>query len=211
MMRSVISFNKEDDGTYTVESSLTPFIKYDIALDDDRMKYFIRAYTDQYSAMEPILSKLNGNTSIDFKLYNTYGRSSNYYIGPMDGDDVLQNSTILLDNVYVNIKFRMNVYDRTMWSQTVESVVTEIKGFFESLNNEERQDIHVSDLIHLIMEDQPNVRYIRFLGFNDYDANKQSIFVKFNDISELKEDQLHIHVPEMIRVDSNSIDIIEEV
>lgn len=210
MMRSVLSFT-ENDGKYTITGSLIPFLKYDIALDDERMKYFIRAYSDQYSAMEPVVSKLNGNTSIDFKLYNTYGRSSNYYIGPMDGDDILQNSTILLDNVYVNIRFRMNVYDRTMWSQTVESVVTEIKGFFESLNNEERQDIHVSDLIHLIMENQPNVRYIRFLGFNDYDANKQSIFVKFSDISELKEDQLHIHVPEMIRVDSNSIDIIEEV
>ena len=210
MMRSVITFTGENNN-YTVQGSLIPFLKYDIALDDEKMKYFIRAYTSQYNAVEPVLSKLDGNTTIDFKLYNTYGRSSNYYIGPMDGDDILQNSTILLDNVYVKIKFRMNVYDRTMWSQTVEAVVNEIKGFFESLNNEERQDIHVSDLIHIIIENQPNVRYIRFLGFNDYDANKQSIFIKFNDISELREDKLQIYVPEMIRVDSSSIDIVEEV
>lgn len=210
MMRSVITFAGENDN-YNVRASLIPFLKYDIPLDDEKMSYFIRAFDEQYSAMEPVLSKLQGNSYLDFKLFNTYGRSSNYYIGPKDGDDVLWNSDILLDNVYVKIKFRMAVYDRSMYTQTVDSVVNEIKSFFESLNNGDLVDIHVSDLIHIIKDNQPNVHYIRFLGFNNYDANKQSIFVKFRDISELKEDQLQPHVPEMIRVDSSSIEIIEEV
>lgn len=210
MMRSVITFAGENDN-YNVRASLIPFLKYDIPLDDEKMSYFIRAFDEQYAAMEPVLSKLQGNSYLDFKLFNTYGRSSNYYIGPKDGDDVLWNSDILLDNVYVKIKFRMAVYDRSMYTQTVESVVNEIKSFFESLNNGDLVDVHVSDLIHIIKDNQPNVHYIRFLGFNNYDANKQSIFVKFRDISELKEDQLQPHVPEMIRVDSNSIEIIEEV
>lgn len=210
MMRSVITFAGENDN-YNVRASLIPFLKYDIPLDDEKMSYFIRAFDEQYSAMEPVLSKLQGNSYLDFKLFNTYGRSSNYYIGPKDGDDVLWNSDILLDNVYVKIKFRMAVYDRSMYTQTVDSVVNEIKSFFESLNNGDLVDVHVSDLIHIIKDNQPNVHYIRFLGFNNYDANKQSIFVKFRDISELKEDQLQPHVPEMIRVDSSSIEIIEEV
>lgn len=210
MMRSVITFAGENDD-YNVRTSLIPFLKYDVPLDDNRMDYFIKAFDEQYAAMEPILNKLEGNSYIDFKLYNTYGRSSNYYIGPKDGDDVLWNSDILLDNVYVKIKFRMAVYDRSMYTQTVDAVVNEIKGFFESLNNGDLSDVHVSDLIHIIKDNQPNVHYIRFLGFNNYDANKQSIFVKFRDISELKEDQLQPHVPEMIRVDTNSIEIVEEV
>lgn len=210
MMRSVVTFTGENND-YNVRASLIPFLKYDVPLDDEKMSYFIRAFDEQYKAMEPVVGKLQGNSSLDFKLFNTYGRSSNYYIGPKDGDDILWNSDILLDNVYVGIKFRMAVLDRSMYTQTVEAVINEIKSFFESLNNGDRVDVHVSDLIHIIMENQPNVRYIRFLGFNNYDANKQSIFVKYTDISELTEDQLQPHVPEMIRVDNNSIEIIEEV
>lgn len=210
MMRSVITFDGENND-YDVSASLIPFLKYDVPLDDDKMSYFIRAFSEQYRAMEPVLNKLGGNSSLDFKLFNTYGRSNNYYIGPKDGDDVLWNSDILLDNVYTKIKFRMAVNDRSMYTQTVEAVVNEIKSFFESLNNGDRVDVHVSDLIHIIMENQPNVRYIRFLGFNDYDANKQSIFIKYTDITDLTGSKLQSHVPEMIRVDSNSIEIIEEV
>lgn len=210
MMRSVISFSGENNN-YNIKLSLIPFLKYDIPLDDEKMSYFVRVFGEQYSAMEPVLNKLEGNSYLDFKLFNTYGRSNNYYIGPKDGNDVLWDSDILLDNVYVKIKFRMAVYDRSIYTQTVEAVINEIKIFFDSLNNGDIKDIHVSDLIHIIKENQPNVHYIRFIGFNNYDANKQSIFVKYNDISELREDQLQPHVPEMIRVDNSSIEIIEEV
>lgn len=210
MMRSVITFAGCNDN-YKVRTSLIPFLKYDIPLDENKMSYFIRAFGDQYKAMEPVLRKFDGNSFLDLKLFNTYGRSNNYYIGPQEGSDVLWDSEILLDNVYVKIKFRLSVYDRSIYVQTVDAVINEIKTFFESLNSGDTRDVHVSDLIHIIKENQPNVHYIRFLGFNDYDANKQSIFTKYDDISELREDQLQPHVPEMIRVDSNSIEIIEEV
>lgn len=210
MMRSVISFEGENDA-YDIKASLIPFLRWDIPLDSQKMSYFIQAFDAQYEAMEPVLDKLDGNGFLDFKLYNTYGRSSNYYIGPKDGDDVLWNSDILLDNVYVNIKLKMAVHDRSMYNQTVDAVINEIKLFFESINSGTTSDVHVSDLIHAIICNHPNVKYIRFLGFNNYDANKQSIFVKYTDISELKEDQLQPHVPEMIRVDSSSIEITEEV
>lgn len=210
MMRSVITFNGENDN-YTVNASLIPFLKYDIPLDDNRMSYFITAFGEQYKAMEPALNKLIDNDSIDFKLFNTYGRSNNYYIGPKDGEKVLWNSDILLDNVYVKIKIVISVYDRTLWNQTVDSVVNIIKLHFESLDSRELVDIHASSLIHIIKENIPNVNYIRFLGFNDYDANKSSIFVKYNDLSNLSGEALQSRVPEMIRVDSSSIEITEEV
>lgn len=210
MMRSVITFDGENEN-YTVKASLIPFLKYDVALDEDRMSYFVRAYGEQYTAMEPVLDQLGGNSFLDFKLMNTYGRSSNYYIGPQDGIENLHDSNILLDNVYVKIKLRLSVYDRSLYNQTVKNVINEIKLFFDSLNNGDRSDVHVSDLIYIIIQNIPNVRYVRFIGFNDYDANKQSIFVKFSDISELSEDQLQTRVPELISIDADSIEIIEEV
>jgi transcriptional regulator NrdR family protein len=209
MMRNVITFSGENDN-YTVDMSLVPFLKYSIALDTDKMAYFTRAFSEQYTAMEPVLSKLDGNSYLDMKLYNTYGRANNYFIGPQDGVDNLWDSEILLDNVYVQINLRLSVYDRSMYTQTVEAVVNEIKTYFNALDAADNTDIHVSDLIHTIVENQPNVRYVRFIGFNDYDANKQSIFVKYDDISELKEDQLRPYVPELLRVDSDSISIVEE-
>jgi hypothetical protein len=210
MMRSVITFAGENNN-YKIRTSLIPFLKWDIPLDTDKMSYFIRAFGDQYEAMEPVLKQLDGNSSIDFKLFNTYGRSNNYYIGPDENSDVLWDSNILLDDVYVKIRFRMGVRDRSLYAQTVASVVNEVTTFFGSLDSGQITDVHVSDLIYMIKENQPNVHYIRFLGFNNYDANKQSIFTKYDDISELVGIQLQVHVPEMIRVDASSIEIIEEV
>lgn len=216
MIRSTVEFSGES-GSYNVSVLMTPLLKYDIALDDSKMLYFIRAFDEQYRAMEGLLENLNGeasldgNASIDFKLYNTYGRSTNYYIGPKDGEPSLWTSDILLDNVYVKIKLIMSVYDRSIYAQTLSAVITDIQSYFDSLYNGDRKDIHISDIMHNIIANQPNVRYIRFLGFNDYDANKQAIFVKYNDISELKKGQLMPHVPEMIRADANSIEITEEV
>jgi hypothetical protein len=209
MMRSNITF-AGDNGNYNVRASLIPMLRYDIPLDDTKMAYFIRAFNDQYTAMEPVINKLDGNCSIDFKLYNTYGRSSNYYIGPSDDSDNLYDSNILLDNVYVNIRLVISVYDRSLYTQTVANVTNDIISYINDLSDNDETDLHVSDLIHDIIENQPNVRYLRFLGFNDYDANKQSIFVKYDDISELDENQLQCRVPELIRVDSDSIEITEE-
>lgn len=210
MMRNMIEFSGTNDD-YTINISLVPMLRYDIPLDDDKMKYFIQAFENQYTAMEPVLSKSNGNDSIDFKFYNTYGRSNNYYIGPMDGDPVLKNSTLLLDNVYVRIKLVISVYDRSIYTITTENVVNKIITTFESLNTSDNSDLHMSELIHNIMSDIPNVRYLRFVGFNDYDANKQSIFVKYTNIADLDTDDLMIHVPEMIRVDADSIELTEEI
>ena len=46
---------------------------------------------------------------------------------------------------------------------------------------------------------------------NDYDANKQSIFTKYNDTTRLAQSQLIHYTPEIVRVDRNSIEVIEEI
>lgn len=209
MMRSMITFSGSNDD-YTVEMSLIPFLRYDIPLDDEKMAYFSQAFTDQYAKMEPVLSRLDGNSFLDIKLYNTYGRSNNYYIGPEDGVPNMKDSTILLDNVYVKVNLIISVYDRSMYSQTVNDIMNKIMECFNGLNSDDNTDLYVSDLIHDIIESNPNVRYLRFIGFNEYDANKQCIFVKYNDISELHSETMMTLVPEMIRADENSIFITEE-
>lgn len=210
MMRSTITFSGSNND-YTINMSLIPLLKYDLPLDDAKMTYFNQAFANQYLAIEPVLSQLNGNDYIDMKLYNTYGRSRNYYIGPKDDDPVLRNSDIILDNIYVKIKLTISVYDRSLYTQTVNSIISDLISIFNNINENKEADIHVSDIIHSIRTNNPNVKYIRFLGFNNYDANKQSIFVKYTDISELNHEDMAIHVPEIIRVDESSIEITEEI
>ena len=136
--------------------------------------------------------------------------SSNYYIGPKDDDPVLKNSDLILDSVYIKIKLRLAVKDRSIYTQTAESVINLIKTYFDKFNTENMTEIHATDLINFVCSNQANVKYIRFIGFNEYDANKQSIFIKDN-TDDMQLNKLQMHVPEMLRVDDNSIDIVEEV
>ena len=207
MMRSTIVF--DDKADYTISASMIPMLRWDIPLDDEMMEYFTTAFDTQYAAMKPALDKLNGNDYIDMKLYNTYGRSNNYYVGPMPNEPDLHKSTWLLDNVHVKVRLRIAVYDRSIYTQTVNDVTNEIIKTFESLTSE-KTDIHASEIIQNIANNHPNVKYLRFLGFNDYTADVQSIFIKYP-ITDMNEYQLKEAVPEIIRVDSSSVEITEEV
>lgn len=208
MMRNTITFSG-DSGNYVIELSMSPVLKHSVALDDERMQYFIQSFDAQYKAMEPILSRLDGNSFLDFKLYRTYGRSYNYYIGPEPGVLNLKDSTISLDDLYIRIKLIISVYDRSLYTQSVEEIKQLIINRFSHLSGEDG-DVYVSDIIRDITDTIPNVRYVRFVGFNDYDANMQAIFVKRKDLSNLTQEELSLIVPEMISFDEAGIEISEE-
>ena len=210
MMRSPIMFSGKNND-YDIKLSLSPLLKWDTPLDETRMLQFITRFNEQYVELDPIISKMAGNNNLDFKFYNTYGRPNNYYIGPDENSETLLDSNIRLDNVYVKVKFVMCVKDRSLYNQTCESVMADIKYYFNEIAAGRDFDIHVSDLISGIIEKEPNVYYLRFIGFNEYDANKQSIFVKYKDIEQLSKEELATYVPEIIRVDNDSIEIVEEI
>ena len=109
----------------------------------------------------------------------------------------------------MQIRLKISVLDRSIYSQTVAGVKNEIKNYINSINQSDDKNLHVSDIIHLIKSNQPNVNYIRFLGFNHYDANKQSIFKKFDSINN--PDNLQMYVPEILRIDDKNIIISEEI
>lgn len=203
MMRSVLSFSGSP-GNYTLRASLIPFIKYDIPLNDAKMSYFIEAFTQQYAVVEPVLfSRLDNNSHLDFKLFNTYGISNNYYIGDPDNNE-------LLNSVHLKIRFKLSVIDRTAYSQTAQSVITQIKTYFENLSNNKLLNVYISNLINLIESNNPNVDHLKFLGINDYDANQQYIRTKYEDISDLQENELFSYVPEFLMIDAEDIILIEE-
>lgn len=204
MMRSVLLFAGNTDN-YIVRASLIPFLKYDIPLDDYKMNYFIRAFTEQYSIIEPVLfERLENNAFLDIKCINTYGKSNHYYIGNAEDG-------ILLDSVNIRINFKLSVKDRTAYVQTAESVTNEIKLFFEDFNRGKMQNFYVSNLIRRIEDNVPNVHHLVFRGINDYGTDYQSIEVGYNEVSELSEDQLFVNVPEKLQINYEDIILEEEI
>lgn len=204
MMRSVINFEGENDN-YTVTISSIPVIKQSLALDETQMLYFISAFNSHYETISPIQNLFDGDMFLDIKLFNSYGRSTNYYIGPPDDSDNLYDSTTKLSSVYVKVKFKMAVYDRSIYSITEANVRNEVKKFFNQLNQNSVKALHISNLIRRLENNISNIKYIRFLGFNEYDARKQSIFVKDENNSSLN------YVPEILCIDTNGIEISEEI
>lgn len=204
MMRSNVIFDGENDN-YTISVSSIPVIKQSLALSEESMLYFISAFNAHYERISPIQKLFDGDMFLDIKLFNSYGRSSNYYIGPPDDSDDLYSSIIKLNSVYIKIKLKMSVYDRSIYSITESNVKNEIKKFFNQINQNLTKSLHVSNLIRRIENNIANVKYIRFLGFNEYDARKQSIFIKNENIS------FENYVPEILCIDDKGIEISEEI
>lgn len=204
MMRSTVLFAGKA-GSYRIRADLVPFVGYTLARDDTQLLKFIRQFNEQYAAVEPVIfERLDNNCHLDLKLFNTYGRSNNYFIG-----DVTDNHH-LLDSVQVKISFQMSVRDRMAWSTTAEEVITEIRDFFSSLDSDSQPNIYISNLIRLIEVNHPNVDHLKFLGINGYDATEQYIRVRYEDVSDLDENEMKIVVPEIIQCLPEDIQLIEE-
>ena len=92
------------------------------------------------------------------------------------------------------------------WSATADSVMTEIRDFFNELNSDDRPNVYVSNLIRRIETNNPNVEHLKFLGINDYDARAQYIQVKYRDVSDLNRNELEILVPEIIQCVPDNIE-----
>lgn len=204
MMRSYLTFTPTQIG-----ATLIPMMGISATTDDDSMSIFVDRFREQYKNMEPILSHLEGNSYLDFKLFNTYGRSNNYFIGPEREGDALENSNIRLDNVQLKLKLVISVFNRSIFSSTVASIKNIIQSYISSINDSSTNNIHASDIIYHIKENEPNVRYIRFVGFNNYDANKQSIFRKYDPSNKVE--NIQTYVPELVRINDSDITIVEEV
>jgi hypothetical protein len=183
-----------------------PFVSYRLAYDDAQMSKFIQQFNEQYAAVEPVVfERLDNNCHLDLKLFNTYGKSNNYYIG--DG----QGTSELLDDVNISITFQISVKDRMAWGATEEAVRSEIREYFNSLNSKSQPNIYISNLIRLIETNNPNVDHLKFTGINSYDSNRQYILVKYEDISDLSKSEMEIVVPEIIQCHPEDINLLEEV
>ena len=199
---------KDDDGNYIhdimdMRMESIPFIKWNLATNKDSMNLFMNVFSSQYETISNIITnKLRNETSIDIKFYNTYGKSTNYFIG--EGLESEQLNTLNLRIVF------------DMWfihgTNTV-SVVPEIKQFIksriETLSDDGTNIIHASNLMREIEDNFSYVDHIRFRGFNNYDTSYQSIILNHTDIDSMSKEDRRKYVPELLVIDIDNIIINE--
>ncbi len=174
-----------------------PFIKYDIALDDNLIENFMNTFTLQYEFLDEIvMERLRNTTALDAKLYNTYGRSRYFYVG---------EDREILDTVNLRIEFDIFYVSGTdiLWAN--DQVKEFIKNDIESINENGQNNLYVSNLMRKIETEFAYVDHIRFIKINNYDTTYQAIRTFTDDLNLLTVEQRRTYVPEFLIIDKEDI------
>lgn len=174
-----------------------PFIKYDIALNEDLIENFMNTFSLQYEFLDGIVDeRLRNITSLDAKLYNTYGRSRYFYVG--------ENKEIL-DTLNLLIEFDIFYVTGTdiIWAN--DQVKEFIKTDIERINENGQNNLYISNLMRKIETTFAYVDHIRFVRINNYDTTYQAIKTFTDDINLLSVEQRRTYVPEFLMVDKENI------
>ena len=178
-----------------------PFIKYDIALNNDLIDYFMTTFQSQYTFLKDIVENtLRNITILDTKFYNTYGRSMNFIIG--EDNEKLDTVNILLN---LDVWFIPGTELLLASNQVKEFIKQEI----ENINDYGQNNIYVSNLMRKIENTFAFVDHIRFNSINSYNTPYQAVKNKAQDISELSVEERRWYVPEFLVADIDRIIINE--
>lgn len=195
---------EDKEGNYVhdpmdVRMESVPFIKWSMGFSEKSMAAFMNAFTEQYENINNIISsRLRNETSIDVKLYNTYGRSVNYFIG---------DESEPLNTVNLRVAFDMWFVVGTDTLSVIPEIKQFIKTKIESIADNGTNQVHISNLIREIERTFTYVDHIRFRGFNNYSSYYQSIKLKQVDIDEMTKEERRKYVPELLVIDLDDITI----
>lgn len=205
-MRSTVIFNGDLEKGYRVDVGLVPFLRYDLCLDPEKVSFVIKAMVTQYKTMtEVIQDRLEENTSVDFKLYNTCGRGVFYKIGVNSAE---HPNWTRMDKISIRIKFILGVREEVLYQDTEDAVKDHIKAYIEDLDIDRANIFNVSNLQTSIENNVPNVKYLIFLGINDYDSTYQRIKLDDPYKVDMTMYEYQIYVPEFLTINRKNIEII---
>ena len=138
---------------------------------------------------EDYISNKQYSFGIDYKFFNTYGKSKMYNI------DRKEN----IDRINLSLKFEVKFQSKDESASTLDDITNSIKDYIEDINN--LTDLHIPNLITYITNIyRDQLVYIKFIGLNDYESLYQSIY-KNPDMEDnyFKETQT---IPEFININT---------
>lgn len=159
-----------------------PLVGLHYMTDEDKSNYLIDAISEKKAYIEYCLTLLENNMDVDFKFFNTYGRSRTYSIG--DKLDTMIGDIDLTMKFRVSLKTNSDVYIK-------DDLVKIIKSYIEDLY--ETEDWHAPNMISEITSKySTRINYLEFINYNDFWLGVQHI-------TKLDIDDNHI-VPEFINI-----------
>ncbi|QXN67971.1 hypothetical protein FPHOBKDP_00221 [Listeria phage LPJP1] len=181
------------------------------------LQYFIYEYSYLYTLIESyitilsnVIPKLENNTTIDMKFYNSWEPSKYYYLNTeVDGDSVKYD---LITRIDMLIDLTIHTYEAVNDNDDL-SIKKFISDFIEACNTD--GIVPISNLLRLLEEEFAIISYIEYNGLSgNYDekiSNKyQKILNNARNINDLSKQEIIEYVPEYINIKKTLSDNIVE-
>lgn len=159
---------------------------YDVVYD------IIENYIDSISTN---LDKLENNTSVDVKFYNTYGKSLWNYSGKTYNESTHKYDLTMIKRVDLDVKLKIYV-NNVITNKTDQAIKKFISDFIESCNEE--SIFPMSNLLRRMEENFDIIRYIEFESINDLPVQK--IESKFTSYIDMSKQDIIDYVPEYLNL-----------
>lgn len=193
IMRSTVVVNLLDEETKDYEYLIrnVPLTNYEYIHNRTLAKEFINNIFVNAKNIRDSLKLITNNFAIDYKLYNTYGKSRYFYI--------LGDKTNTLDNVNLSISMGISLSITSSMDATLQYDIIEfIKNYIEETN--EDNNFYVSNLISDLETRFSDIKYITFNNINKYDYSVQSVEKNFPSYDVNQKGNMVNFVPEFINV-----------
>ena len=134
--------------------------------------------------------------NIDAKLYNSYGRSTNFLIG---------TDNELIDTINIALHFDVYLNAGADILDVDKKLKNFIKDYVETINSDGTNNLYISNLIRELEKNFSEVNHLRFRGINNYDTTYQSIINYMIDLKGLTKEQRMNFVPDILVINKNNI------
>lgn len=188
---TTIAGEYDDELGFKIKS--VPVIKHSYMNDEHNAQALINQLNYEKAYIDNGIYLLENNFLIDFKFFNTYGKSRLYSI-----DNVGEK---LVDRVHLTLNFEVKLL-KTSDNNTIGYIKNDIKEMIEDLN--EMSSLHIPNLITKITNTYRNsIDYIEFLGFNDYGPGIQHLYRQENEDITAVPEFLTINLADNVTPDIN--------
>ena len=147
----------------------------------DVYKEFFTIFEDYYEILKSNFDKLENNTSVEIKFYNTYGFSKHW---------TSYSTDIKLD---LEIKISEN-YTTDLDLKIKKTII----NFVESINKSSTKVFAISNLIKLLEKTFQDIQYIELNSVDGLDVQK--IYKEYPEISNMTKKQLINYIPEYLNI-----------
>jgi len=144
----------ENTGMVTIKR--IPLVSALYFLNDKLNLDFTRSFESLKNILLSTLNLLENNTSLDLKLFNTYGPSKNYSSDTID--------------ISLSLQIKLNVKADALIEYSIKQFIVE---FIEKINDNLVKEFALSNLLRELENNFPEISYIRFINING--ANLQNI------------------------------------